>query len=133
MRIAIVLFLAVALSLLGPVLVYPDQHHYAQERNMIEASRRTQPERVLVMEATAYSYTGSRTFTGTWPKRRTVAVDPRVITLGSRLWIEGYGPGVAEDTGSAIRGNRIDVFMETEAEALNWGRRWVRVRIYDGS
>lgn len=133
MRIAIVLFLAVALSLLGPAQVYPDQHHYAQKRNIIEASRQAAPERVLIMEATAYCYTGQRTKTGTWPQRGTVAVDPWVIPLGSWLWVEGYGAGVAEDTGSAIRGNRIDVFMETEAEALNWGRRWVRVRIYDGN
>lgn len=81
------------------------------------------------MEATAYTYTGNRTFTGTWPSRGTIAVDPAVIPLGTRLWIEGYGLGIAADTGSAIRGNKIDLFMETETECIKWGRRTVIIRI----
>jgi len=83
------------------------------------------------MEATAYCYTGHRTKTGTWPQRGTVAVDPRVISLGSRLWIEGYGFARAEDTGGLIRGNRVDVYLENEEAAREWGRRQVRVRVYD--
>lgn len=83
------------------------------------------------MEATAYSYTGFRTFTGTWPKQGTIAVDPKVIPLGSRMWVESYGYGKAEDTGSAIKGNIIDVFMESEKECWEWGRRKVKVRIYE--
>ncbi|HHY60200.1 MAG TPA: DUF348 domain-containing protein [Clostridia bacterium] len=82
-----------------------------------------------IMEATAYSHTGQRTSTGSWPQRGTIAVDPKVIPLGSRLYVEGYGPGVAEDVGSAIKGNKIDVFVETEKEARQWGRRKVKVYI----
>jgi len=58
-----------------------------------------------------------------------VAVDPRVIPLGSRLYIDGYGYAIAADTGSAIRGLRIDLGFDTTREALRFGRRQVRVYI----
>jgi 3D (Asp-Asp-Asp) domain-containing protein len=95
----------------------------------IEEITPSRGERVLIMEATAYCYTGNKTKTGTWPKVGTVAVDPKVIPLGTQLHIEGYGSGVAEDTGGMIKGNRIDLYMNSEREALNWGRRWVRVEV----
>lgn len=83
-----------------------------------------------VFMATAYCHTGNRTKTGTWPQvGRTVAVDPRVIPLGSRVWVEGHGWRVAEDTGGLIRGNMLDLYMGSEAEAIQWGRREVRVVI----
>lgn len=56
-----------------------------------------------------------------------VSVDPEVIPLGSILWIEGYGFAVAADTGSAIKGRRLDVYMEDVEDAMRWGRRWVQV------
>ncbi|MDK2817775.1 MAG: hypothetical protein PWR22_2404 [Moorella sp. (in: firmicutes)] len=83
----------------------------------------------LKVIATAYTHTGNRTATGIWPYRGIVAVDPRVIPLGTRLYVEGYGYAVAQDTGGLIKGNRIDVFLESEAEAIQWGRRPVTVRI----
>ena len=83
------------------------------------------------MEATAYTATGNRTATGTVPKRGTVAVDPDVIPLGTEMYIEGYGNGVAEDTGGAVKGNIIDLYMDSEQEALEWGRRPVNVTIYN--
>ena len=86
-------------------------------------------DQTMIFEATAYCYTGNRTYTGTWPSRGTVAVDPAVIPLGTRLWIEGYGEGVAEDTGGVIRGHKIDLYMESEDECLQWGRRQVEVRV----
>lgn len=58
-----------------------------------------------------------------------VAVDPRIIPLRSILWIEGYGRAVAGDTGSAIKGLRIDLGMDTTRLARQWGRRAVRVYI----
>lgn len=84
-------------------------------------------DRVMKMTASAYTHTGKRTKTGTSPKVGTVAVDPRVIKLGSKIYIDGYGFGIAEDTGGSIKGNRIDVFLETEAEARRWGMRSVKV------
>ena len=59
-----------------------------------------------------------------------IAVDPRVIPLGSRVYVENYGPAIAADTGSAIKGNRIDVCFESRAQALHWGRHQVKVLVY---
>lgn len=87
-----------------------------------------EPE-TITFEATAYTWTGYRTATGTWPSRGTVAVDPRVIPLGTELYIEGYGPAVAADTGGAIKGQIIDLYMDSEHECLQWGRRKVEVQI----
>lgn len=87
------------------------------------------------MEATAYTNsirdTGKDeshpeygiTFTGTKAKVGTVAVDPEVIPLGSKLYVEGYGYAVAEDTGSAIKGYDIDLFVETQKESDMFGRQ----------
>jgi 3D (Asp-Asp-Asp) domain-containing protein len=58
-----------------------------------------------------------------------VAVDPRVIPLGTRLNVEGYGNCIAGDTGSAIKGNRIDLCFDTLAECNAYGMRKVRVEI----
>lgn len=62
-------------------------------------------------------------------KRGCVSVDPNVIPLGSRLYIEGYGYAVADDTGGSIVGNRIDLAMDSNAEALNFGRKDVVVHV----
>ena len=60
-----------------------------------------------------------------------VAVDPRVIPLGTKLYIEGYGYAIAEDTGGAIKGNRVDLFFNSASEANNWGVRWINVYVMD--
>lgn len=87
--------------------------------------------RVIQVVATAYTHTGRNTSTGVRPAVGTVAVDPTVIPMGSRLYIEGYGYGRAQDTGGSIKGNRIDVFMDTRGQALQWGRRTVKVQILE--
>jgi len=83
------------------------------------------------METSAYTYTGYRTATGKTPEVGTVAVDPGVIPLGSNLYVEGYGYARAADTGGAIKGNRLDLFMEDRSQCLHWGRRTVKVYIMD--
>ncbi|NLF44859.1 MAG: DUF348 domain-containing protein [Syntrophomonadaceae bacterium] len=83
------------------------------------------------MVASAYTYTGNRTATGQQPAVGLVAVDPRVIPLGTSLYIEGYGYAKAADTGGSIRGDRLDLFMEDRTQCLNWGRRTVKVYILD--
>ncbi|HWE60446.1 MAG TPA: 3D domain-containing protein [Chloroflexota bacterium] len=67
---------------------------------------------------TGYVATGNRTATGTWPQvGRTVAVDPSVIPLGSTVYIQGLGVFRAEDTGGAVIGRHIDVFVATVGDA----------------
>ncbi|MHB1419983.1 MAG: G5 and 3D domain-containing protein [Bacillota bacterium] len=87
--------------------------------------------KVIQVIATAYTHTGSHTATGAYPKPGTVAVDPAVIPLGTKMFIEGYGAGTAQDTGGNIKGNRIDVFFETYDEAIRWGKRAVNLYIYE--
>ncbi|SDP04267.1 3D (Asp-Asp-Asp) domain-containing protein [Selenomonas ruminantium] len=85
------------------------------------------------MEATAYlptdgSGTGM-TAMGIPAQRGVVAVDPRVIPLGSRVYIPGYGVAIAADTGGAIRGQKVDLCMETYGECMNFGRRSIEVYV----
>ncbi|ULF48706.1 lytic transglycosylase [Bacillus phage BillyBob] len=63
------------------------------------------------------------------PIMKMVAVDPRVIPLGSRIYVEGYGEAIAGDTGGAIKGNRIDVLMPSKSQSSDWGRKTVQVTI----
>ncbi len=63
------------------------------------------------------------------PDKKVIAVDPNVIPLGTEVYVEGYGYAVAGDVGSAINGNKIDVFIPSKQEALNWGRKQVTVQI----
>lgn len=90
---------------------------------------------VYTMEATAYLPTDGSpeglTAMGIPATRGVVAVDPRVIPLGSRVYIPGYGVAIAADTGGAIRGERIDLCMETYSECMNFGRRDVQVYVLD--
>jgi N-acetylmuramoyl-L-alanine amidase len=65
------------------------------------------------------------------PEAKVIAVDPSVIPLGSKVYVEGFGYARAEDTGSAINGNRIDIFMPSEEVALEWGVQDVTVKILE--
>lgn len=85
-------------------------------------------EEILRCEVTAYTHTGNRTATGTWPKLGTIAVDPDVIPYGTKLYVPGYGYGTAQDCG-AFSGNQIDLFMDTRSECLRWGRKR-NVKVY---
>lgn len=74
------------------------------------------------------------TRTGTSARRdssgySSVAVDPSVIPLGTKLYVEGYGYAVAEDTGGAVTGNTIDLYFNSNSEMNNWGRRSVMVYV----
>ncbi|MFZ0370383.1 MAG: LysM peptidoglycan-binding domain-containing protein [Halobacillus sp.] len=88
-------------------------------------------------EATAYTAfcTGCSGVTATGvdlranPDQKVIAVDPDVIPLGSKVYVEGYGEAIAADTGGAINGNRIDVFIPEREDALDFGRKSVQVKI----
>lgn len=93
--------------------------------------------KALEMASTAYypgpestgKYSDGYTSIGLKATYGVVAVDPRVIPLRSRLYIDGYGFAIAGDVGSAIKGNRIDLCFDTYEEAIRWGRRKVKVYI----
>ncbi|HZJ98400.1 MAG TPA: 3D domain-containing protein, partial [Tissierellaceae bacterium] len=75
----------------------------------------------------AYGITAS----GTKARLGVVAVDPKVIPLGTKLYVEGYGNAIAEDVGGAIKGRLLDVFFNTKNECIQWGRKQVNVWIVD--
>lgn len=79
-----------------------------------------------VFQATAYTG-GGRTASGTRARVGEIAVDPRVIPLGTTVYVEGFGLRTAEDTGGAIKGNIIDIYMGSKGECRRWGRRYVTV------
>ena len=72
----------------------------------------------------------NRTASGLWPYEGVVAVDPRVIPLGSMVWIEELGTFLAADTGSAVRGHHVDVYVHDYSRARQWGIRYVQAAAY---
>ncbi|WP_227397304.1 G5 and 3D domain-containing protein [Jeotgalibacillus aurantiacus] len=93
--------------------------------------------REIMMSSTAYtaSCAGCSGITATGinlkanPGMKVIAVDPSVIPLGSKVYVEGYGYAIAGDTGGAIHGNKIDVFIPTKSAAYAWGNRTVKVTV----
>lgn len=83
------------------------------------------------MVASGYSYTGYNTASGVPPYYGVVAVDTSVIPFGTTMYVDGYGYATAMDRGSAISGNRIDLFFESESDAFDWGLRTVNVYFFD--
>ena len=112
----------------------------AVDRSVIDVLQRAKgaPDRyrrVINMEASAYTTedpgNGTHTYGGNQLRKGLVAVDPNVIPLGTRLYFEGYGYAIADDTGGYIKGNRIDLAFENRREALLFGRRMIPVYILD--
>ena len=77
-------------------------------------------------QATAYTG-GGRTASGTRARVGEIAVDPSVIPLGTTVYVEGFGLRTAEDTGGAVKGHIIDIYMASRSECMRWGRRNVTV------
>jgi len=104
-------------------------------------SQSTQQSSGKTMTVTATAYTpncaGCSGVTATGinvkanPNMKVIAVDPRVIPLGSKVWVEGYGTAIAGDTGGAIKGNRIDLLMPNNSQANSWGVRTVTIKVLD--
>lgn len=97
------------------------------------------PGEAFEVTATAYTipegqdvaYTATGMILTRNPNLKVIAVDPDVIPLGSKVWVEGYGVAIAADTGGAINGNKIDVFLPTEEECYAWGNKTVTVKIIE--
>lgn len=83
----------------------------------------------MVVESTSYCQ-GSVTATGTKARWGVIAVDPNIIPFGTKVYIPQFDKVfIAEDTGGAIKGNKIDIFMEDSNDAINWGRRNIDIYI----
>ena len=83
----------------------------------------------MTVSSTGYCLKGN-TATGVPTSPGVVAVDPTVIPLGTRMYVPGYGEGVAADTGSAVKGQTIDVWFESCAKAIAWGRKTVTITLH---
>lgn len=111
-----------------------------EEVNSTAESESSQPNgKTISVEATAYTAycSGCSGITATGidlkanPYEKVIAVDPNVIPLGTKVFVEGYGHAVAADTGGAIKGNKIDIHVPTKDQAYNWGRKVVEVTILE--
>ena len=129
-----------------PDLIYPgetiaiDEAAATRKQKEVATQLSTEDDPLtLTMTATAYTaycegcsgITKDGTDIRANPHLKVIAVDPTVIPLGTRVWVEGYGEAVAADIGGAIKGNIIDVFIPSHEEALEWGRKTVKVRILE--
>jgi len=74
----------------------------------------------------------SITYTGHIPRKGTIAVDPRIIPLGSKIYVDGYGWGVADDTGGRIRHRHIDVCLNSRHQVGRWGRKKMEIIVFPG-
>ncbi|UJZ88383.1 3D domain-containing protein [Heyndrickxia coagulans] len=96
----------------------------------------TSSYRTMTVKATAYTAGSGGGITATGinlkrhPSAKVIAVDPKVIRLGSKVYVPGYGMAVAGDTGGAIKGKKIDVFISSKKKALQWGRKTVTIKVY---
>ena len=122
----------------GQVLKVSGKAVQASASNTASASKPApSAARELSVRATAYTAycNGCSGVTATGinlranPNQKVIAVDPKVIPLGTKVWVEGYGEAIAGDTGGAIKGNRIDVFIPNKSRALQWGSQTVKVKI----
>ncbi|MED1470701.1 3D domain-containing protein [Bacillus salipaludis] len=111
--------------------LHPKKQAPKQSEEKVKAAKQ------ITVKATAYtaSCEGCSGITKTGvnikanPNAKVIAVDPNVIPLGSKVYVEGFGEATAADTGSAIKGNRIDVFIPSEADAIDFGVKQLKVTI----
>lgn len=101
------------------------------------ATKKTKIVKQFTVSATAYtgSCKGCSGITATGinlkknPNLKVISVDPKLIPLGSKVYVEGYGYAIAGDTGGAMKGKKIDVFIPSKKKAIQWGRKTVKVKI----
>ena len=116
-----------------------DTIYVGQKLKFYKNKKEEEKYRELTVEASAYTAncTGCSGITATGidlrknPDIKLIAVDPTVIKLGTKVWVEGYGEAIAGDKGTAIKGNKIDVYLKNREDALKWGRKQVKIKIYE--
>lgn len=117
-----------------------NQTHTASSVNAAPAPATTTSKpsaKELTVEATAYtaSCEGCSGITATGidlkanPNQKVIAVDPSIIPLGSKVYVEGYGEAIAGDVGGAIKGNKIDVFIPSKQDAIEFGVQQLKVTV----
>ncbi|MCZ1182339.1 peptidoglycan-binding protein [Alkalihalobacillus clausii] len=117
----------------------PTEKKEEEPANTASSTHKSEGKKTFQMEATAYTAychgCSGTTATGidlrANPNQKVVAVDPAVIPLGSRVHVEGYGEAIAGDTGGAIKGQKIDLYMQSEADAYAFGRQQVTVTLLE--
>lgn len=137
---------------LNSTIIYPgDELHVVLNTNPIKRSPVPQkkppvpvaatekPVKELTVTATAYTaycegcsgttYSGQNLRAN--PNQKVIAVDPGVVPIGSRVWVENYGEAIAGDIGGAIKGHKIDVFIPSYERAMEWGVKKIKIRILD--
>lgn len=125
-------------------LIHPEDELLIKNESILEISTYDTEERAVVEKEitvtatayTAYCYGCSGTTAygidlRANPTEKVIAVDPTVIPLGTRVWVEGYGEAIAGDTGGAIKGDRIDVFIPSYDDAIDFGVKELTVKILD--
>ena len=103
----------------------------------VKAASKTADSKEITVKATAYTAycEGCSGITKTGinlkanPNKKVIAVDPSVIPLGSKVYVEGFGEAIAADIGGAIKGKRIDVFIPSEQDAIDFGVKRLKVTI----
>jgi len=124
-------------------VIYPkDQLILSKDAELVKHPSTIPPDgpgQEMIVEATAYTaycygcigITAYGIDLRSNPEEKVIAVDPTVIPLGTKVWVEGYGEAIAGDTGGAIKGNRIDVFIPTYDGAIEWGRQEIVLKILE--
>ncbi|MBI4178552.1 3D domain-containing protein [bacterium] len=116
-----------------------ESNRFSNDIVLIGKGRATPKNKIFHLVATAYSpdirdcwpYSDGITAIGLKAGFGVAAIDRRVIPLGTRIYVEGYGFAIASDLGGAIRGRRIDLCFDTHEEAKVYGRRRVKVYLLD--
>lgn len=117
------------------VITQPQNKVVVKGTSDLAANRGSNPAGKTVLKCSATAYSGGwGTSSGRKPCRvegglSTIAVDPTFIPMGSKVYVEGYGYAVAADTGTAIKGNKIDVYFNSYKESCDWGLKQVNVTI----
>jgi 3D (Asp-Asp-Asp) domain-containing protein len=124
------------------VIVYDIRAYMKSDKNdskVVEYKEEIPKYREVLMNVSAYcpcekccgEWSDGITSTGKDAYTKGVAVDPKVIPLGTKIEIPDYGVVYADDVGGSIKGNKLDVRFKTHQEALNWGRKHIKVKIWE--
>ena len=114
-----------------PKVVKRDLLENRQKRNVNkyqQAPANTSNVRELKVRVSSYCL-GGMTSRGVQTRVGVIAVDPNVIPYGSKIYVPGYGWGTALDTGGAIKGNTIDIWMPTYGQCMQWGVRYLTIKV----